>query len=353
MFFGSKKLLGLDIGTNSIKIAELDLNGGSATLQNFGFLPTPINSVAPEEIKDVYALGSAISSLVAEIKTSRKSVCVGLSGTSVIIRKITMPKMEDKLLKEQIKFEAEQYIPFDINNISLTHVVLKSLSQGSTMDVLLVAAQNEIITQFMALIENANLKSSVMDVTGFALSNIFEFNYGKQHDQNIGIFNFGSSVTNFVVLSQGEVVFCRDILVGGSNYTNEISKNLGISLNEAEALKISASTKKDIPEEVNMHIQITTDSIIEEIKNSLDLLNVSTNGISVNKFYYTGGASSTFGLIESLNKNTGVPFEHLNPFRKIQTNSKKFSSAFVKQIGQFAAVSLGLGLRQVSDNDSN
>lgn len=353
MLFGSKKLLGLDIGTNSIKIAELEMTGNAATLVNFGFLPTPINAMAPEEIKDVYALGSAISSLISEMKTKRKSVCVGLSGTSVIIRKITMPKMEEKLLKEQIKFEAEQYIPFDINNISLTHVVLNKMSQGSTMDVLLVAAQNEIITQYMSLIENANLKSSIMDVTGFALSNIFEYNYGKPVEQNIGIFNFGASVTNFVVISQGEVVFCRDILVGGANYTNEISKNLGISANEAEALKVSASTKKDVPEEVNMHIQITTDSIIEEIKNSLDLLNVSTNGISVSRFYYTGGASSTFGLIESLNKSTGVPFEHLNPFRKIQANSKKFSTAFVKQIGQFAAVSLGLGLRQVDDNDKN
>lgn len=353
MLFGSKKLLGLDIGTNSIKIAELEVTGNAVTLVNFGFLPTPINAMAPEEIKDVYALGSAISSLISEMKTKRKSVCVGLSGTSVIIRKITMPKMEEKLLKEQIKFEAEQYIPFDINNISLTHVVLNKMSQGSTMDILLVAAQNEIITQYMSLIENANLKSSIMDVTGFALSNIFEYNYGKSVEQNIGIFNFGSSVTNFVVISQGEVVFCRDILVGGSNYTNEISKNLGISVNEAEALKVSASSKKDVPEEVNMHIQITTDSIIEEIKNSLDLLNVSTNGLTVSRFYYTGGASATFGLIESLNKSTGVPFEHLNPFRKIQANNKKFSTAFVKQIGQFAAVSLGLGLRQVDDNDKN
>jgi type IV pilus assembly protein PilM len=205
----------------------------------------------------------------------------------------------------------------------------------------------------MSLIENANLKSSIMDVTGFALSNIFEYNYGKPVEQNIGIFNFGASVKNFVVISQGEVVFCRDILVGGANYTNEISKNLGISANEAEALKVSATSKKDVPEEVNMHIQITTDSIIEEIKNSLDLLNVSTNGLTVSRFYYTGGASATFGLIESLNKSTGVPFEHLNPFRKIQANSKKFSTAFVKQIGQFAAVSLGLGLRQVDDNDKN
>lgn len=353
MLFGSKKLLGLDIGTNSIKIAELEVTGNSASLVNFGFLSTPINSVAPEEIKDVYALGSAISSLVSEMKTKRKTVCVGLSGTSVIIRKITMPKMEDKLLKEQIKFEAEQYIPFDINNISLTHVVLNKMSQGPTMDVLLVAAQNEIMTQYMSLIENANLKSSIMDVAGFALANVFEFNYGKSPEPNIGIFNFGASVTNFVVISHGEVVFCRDILVGGANYTNEISKNLGISVNEAEALKVSASSKKDVPEEVNMHIQITTDSIIEEIKNSLDLLNVSTNGISVSKFYYTGGASSTFGLIESLNKSTGVPFEHLNPFKKIQANGKKFSAAFVKQIGQFSAVSLGLGLRQVDDNDKN
>jgi type IV pilus assembly protein PilM len=264
-----------------------------------------------------------------------------------------MPRMENRLLKEQIKFEAEQYIPFDVNNISLTHLVLPTLSQGSTMDVLLIAAQNEIITQYLAAIENANLTTSILEVTGFSLANIFEYNYGKFRDQVIGIFNFGASVTNFVVIAQGDVVFSRDILVGGSSYTNEISKNLGISIPEAESLKISASSKKDIPEEVGTYMQITTDSIIDEIKNSMDLLNVSTNGIAINKCYYTGGAGSTLGLIESLVKSTGVPFELLNPFKKMQANPKKFSPAFLKQINQFSAVSLGLALRQVSDHDPN
>ncbi|MBN8536047.1 MAG: type IV pilus assembly protein PilM [Deltaproteobacteria bacterium] len=351
MFFTSKKVLGLDIGTNSIKIAELDLKGSSATLQNFGFLPTPVNSMAPEEIKDAHALGSAISNLISEMKTKRKNASVGLSGTSVIVRKIKMPKMEDKLLKEQIKFEAEQYIPFDIQNISLTHVVLNKQTQDATMDVLLVAAQNEIVSQYLSVIENANLKTSIVDVTGFALANIFEFNYGKKNDLNVGILSFGASVINFIVMSKGEVVFCRDILAGGINYTNEISKNLGISLIEAETLKISASSKKEVPEEVTMFMQMTTDSIVEEIKNSLDLLNVSTNGITIDRFFYTGGASATFGLIESLHKSTGAIFEHLNPFKKVSTSSKKFSPQFVKQLAQFSAVAMGLGLRQVGDND--
>lgn len=353
MFFSSKKLLGLDIGTNTIKIAEVDVSKGGAVMQSFGYMPTPVNSMAPEEIKDVSALGSAISNLISEIRTKRKNVCAGLSGTSVIVRKITMPKLDGKLLKEQIKFEAEQYIPFDINNISLTHVVLPSLSQGSTMDLLLVAAQNEIITQYLATIENANLKSGIFDVTGFALANVFEYNYGRIKDQNIGLFNFGSSVTNFIVISQGDIVFCRDILVGGVNYTSEISKNLGISFVEAEALKISASSKKEVPEDVVNYINFTTESIIEEIKNSLDLLNVSTNGLTLNRCFFTGGACQTLGLVDLLIKSTGIPFEVLNPFKRIQANAKKFSSAYVKQISNFSPISLGLALREDSDHDPN
>lgn len=351
MFFRSKKLLGLDIGTSSIKIAELDVSGSGAVLQNFGFIQTPQNSVATEEIRDVSSLSSAISNLISEVKTKRKKVSSGIGGTSVIVRKITMPKLEGKILKDQIRFEAEQYIPFDINNISLSHVLLPTFNQSSTMDVLLVAAQNEIITQYLAAIENANLKASIFEVSGFSLANCFEFNYGKLKDQTVGLFNFGSSITNFVVISNGDVVFCRDILVGGSNYTSEISKNMGVSLPESEALKISASAKKDVPEEVMSVIQMTTDMVIEEIKNSLDLLNVSTNGTALNRCYFTGGACQTYGLIDNLVKSTGLPFEPLNPFKRISANKKKFSLSYLKQISFLSTISMGLGLRLEADHD--
>lgn len=353
MFFNSKKIIGLDVGSSSIKIAELDVSKSGATLQSFALFPTPPNSVATGEITDIGQVGSVIQALVTDIKTKRKNVAVGLWGTSVIIKKITIPKMEKKLIKDQMKFEAEQYIPFDINNISLDYYLLPRNSTPDTLDVLLIAAQNEVVNQYSNLIGSAGMNLQVIDVSGFSLANLYEFNYGRSATENVGLFNFGAAVTNFVALNQGDIVFCRDIPVGGSNYSNEISKNMGITLQEAESLKISATTNKEVPAEVHSVISATSDAVIDEIRNSLDFLSATTNGLTLNRCFYTGGSSQTAGLIEQLRKSTGLPFEAINPYRRVRPNSKKISPAFSQQINNYCSIAMGLGLRQVGDHDKN
>src|SRR5690606_32780194 len=142
-----------------------------------------------------------------------------------------------------IKFEAEQYIPFDVNEINLDFTVLKNKNQSAeTMDYLLIAAQREFLFKIAEVIETAELECSIVDVSGFALANTFIFNHSERVGETIGLINCGAGVTNFVVMEDGEVVFARDIPVGGLNFTNDIHKQMGVSLEEAEALKISAST---------------------------------------------------------------------------------------------------------------
>src|SRR5690606_25381946 len=135
---------------------------------------------------------------------------------------------------EQVRYEAEQYIPFDINNVSLSHHVLPTTITSETQDVLLIAAQNELVAQYTQAISMANLECKILDVSGFALANCFEMNYGRFPGETIALLNFGAAITNFVVIHSGDVVFCRDIPVGGANYTNEISKGMGVSTQEAE-----------------------------------------------------------------------------------------------------------------------
>ncbi|MBX3040041.1 MAG: pilus assembly protein PilM, partial [Bdellovibrionaceae bacterium] len=219
MFFKSKKVIGLDIGTSSLKIAELDVSKSGATLQGFRLAPTPLNAVSGGEIIDTMSLSQAVRGLVDELGSKRKSVCTGMWGMAVIVKKITMPKMDKKLLAEQIRYEAEQYIPFDINNISLSHQVLPSTVTGETQDILLIAAQNELVSQYFQVVSMANLDCKILDVSGFALANCFELNYGRFPGETIGLLNFGAAVTNFVVISNGDIIFSRDIPVGGQNYT--------------------------------------------------------------------------------------------------------------------------------------
>jgi type IV pilus assembly protein PilM len=349
MFFGSKKVLGLDIGTSSIKIAEMDVSKAGAQLVSFGFAPTPPSSVLAGEISDVTSVGVAVQGLVGDIRTKRKNVATGMWGTAVIVKKITIPKMDRKLIQDQIRFEAEQYIPFDINNISLAHHVLNSSSTEDTIDLLLIAAQNELVFQYTSVIEAAGMSCSLLDVSGFALANCFEANYGKFARDVIGILNFGASITNFVVIQNGDVVFCRDIPVGGLNYTNDIHKSMSISVQEAEALKLSAVSRREVPNEVHSIINSTNETITEEVRNSLDFLSATTNGLTLTRCFFTGGSSVTTGLVETVSRVTGIPFEPFNPFARIKANPKKFSQDYLNQISHFAAIAIGLGNRKAGD----
>ncbi|MBO9666861.1 MAG: type IV pilus assembly protein PilM [Bdellovibrio sp.] len=349
MFFKSKKVIGLDIGTSSIKLAEMDFNGKGAQLLSFGFAPTPPNSVSGGEIVDIASVSVAIQQLISEVKSKRKNIATAMWGTAVIVKKITIPKMDRKLVRDQIRFEAEQYIPFDINNISLAHHILATSSTPDAMDILLIAAQNELVTQYTQVVEMTGHNCSILDVSGFALANAFEANHGKFPGEAIGIFNFGASITNFVVLHHGEVIFCRDIPVGGANYTNEIHKAMGVTIPEAEALKLSAVSKREVPDEVHSVISATNEAVTEEIRSSLDFLSATTNGLNLNRCFYTGGSSSTSGLIETISRVTGIPMEPFNPFLKVKANPKKFSPEYLAQISSFAGVVTGLAMREAGD----
>src|SRR5207253_10236648 len=129
--------------------------------------PTPNNAVSGGEIADIGSIGMSVQALLSEIKTKRKGIATAMWGTAVIVKKITIPKMDRKLIKDQIRFEAEQYIPFDINNISLAHHVLGTSATDDTIDLLLIAAQNELVFQYTAVVESTGMKCSVLDVSGF------------------------------------------------------------------------------------------------------------------------------------------------------------------------------------------
>lgn len=348
MLFKSKRVIGLDIGTSSIKLAEMDVTSKGAQLLSFGFAPTPPNSVSGGEILDLSGVGFTIQSLIQDLQIKRKKVATAMWGTAVIVKKITIPAMDRKLIQDQIRFEAEQYIPFDINNISLAHHILNTSGSPDAIDILLIAAQNELVAQYTQTIEVAGLTCSILDVSGFALANSFEFNYGKI-PETVGLLNFGASITNFVVLQNGEVIFCRDIPVGGANYTSEIHKAMGVTIEEAESLKLSAISTGDVPDEVHNIISMTNEAVAEEIRNSLDFLSATANGLSLTRCFFTGGSSGTSGLIDMVSRVVNLPMQPFNPFQKISGNPKKFTPDYLNQIASFAGVVTGLALRKDGD----
>jgi type IV pilus assembly protein PilM len=348
VFFGAKKVVGLDIGTSTVKMAELDVSRGSAQLLSFGFLPTPPGAVGGGDLANVQAIAELIKALGKQSKIKRKSACVGMWGTSVIVKKITMPRIEKKLISQQVRWEAEQYFPFDPNEISLAHHIIQTPGAPETMDILLVAAQNLMVTQYTQAVTAAGYKLDVLDVSGFALANTFELNYGKIPGQTIALLNIGAGVTNFVVVHDGEVIFSRDIPFGGGNYTMEIHKEMGVTLPEAEALKLSAVTGGEVPEQVHSIIKSVNELMVEEVRNSFEFFSASSAGFTISQCFFTGGSSTIPNLIPGASQIAGIPFEPINPFIKIRP-ARGMSNEYLQQIGPFASVVLGLALRKAGD----
>ncbi len=350
MFFQSKKLIGLDIGTVNIKLAEVDYSRKGSTLVNFAIEPTPPRSIVSGEFADPASISATIKTMLRNMGSKRTACATGMWGTSVITKRITIPHMDDKLVSGQIRWEAEQYIPFDINEVNIDFQILKNFQTSpENMDILLVAARTDIALLYQDIIQSAGLNCSVIDVCGFAFANCYLNNWGAQKGQTVALLNMGASFTNFVIIENGEIVFCRDLPVGGITYTNEIHKGMGISMEEAEAMKMSACTGQAAPEEVGKLIQNSHELIGEEIVGSLDFFANTTPGLPVKQCFITGGASRTMGLVTFLSQHTKLNFQAFDPFRAVNLNAKTMSTSFVHEIRDFAATAVGLGMRTIGD----
>lgn len=351
MFFSNKKVIGLDVGTSTIKLAELDVGRSGAKLVSFGLTPTPAGAVVGGEIMDSQSISNAIRRMLSEVKTKRRHVSTGLWGTAIIVKKITIPRMDESLVAEQIRWEAEQYIPFDVNEVNLEYKILERVNQSAeTMDIILIAARQENVFRYAEIVETSGLICSILDVGGFALANCFERNYGILEGQVVGLLNIGASVINFVVFESGEVVFCRDIPVGGATYNSEIQKAMSISVEEAEALKIAYSSGQPGPEEVGKIVQSTHEIVCDEIQGSLDFFRNTSSTGSIGQCFVTGGGSRTGGLIAELSRHIGVQVEIFDPFINISYNDRVFSPDYIAQIRDFSAVAMGLGIRELGDS---
>jgi type IV pilus assembly protein PilM len=346
MLFSSKKVIGIDLGSSSIKVVELEASGGGYSLVSFGVVSTPTDSIANGQINDTSNLGSAIQNILRETKTKTKVAVTGMWGATIIIKKISVPRVDPKVLSETIRFEAEQYIPFDIASVALTHVPIESNVSSDTMDVLVIAAKSDQLVQYVETVSLSGLKCSILDANSIALANCFEINYGKLTHETVALMNFGAEVTNFVVIHKGELIFCRDIGVGGTNISTEISRALGVTFAEAESFKISGLAGSAVPDEVHTIINSETERMVEEIKNSFDFFAASNVGINISRVFFSGGGSHLSSLIQQTAIALGITFEKMDPFKKIKVNTKKFNLNYLEKISFLAPIAVGLASRE-------
>lgn len=348
LFSKKKEVIGIDIGSSSVKLVQIKDLKGAFQLLNVGIVPLPPEAIVDNTLMDNSAIVSVIKNLVSSLGIKVKDVACSISGNSVIIRKITLPVMPIEELEDQIAWEAEQYIPFDINDVNMDFQILSPDSiDPSKMIVLLVASKRDIINDYVAVFNEAGLILSVVDVDSFAVQNAFEMNHDVSSEEVSALINIGASVMNINIVKSGISLFTRDVQMGGNLYTEEIQKQMGLSSREAESMKILAAEANN--NELLDVVNKVNETITQEIRRSLDFYNSTASDDRITKIFVSGGASKGYNLFGTISEKVGLPVEMINPFAKLKFNEKDFDPEYLQEIGPLMAVTVGLAVRRVGD----
>jgi type IV pilus assembly protein PilM len=354
MLFAKKKsVAGLDIGSSSIKVVELDGKANSLSLQGLGFENLPGDTVVDGQIMELNTVSEAINNICKDHQIRAKQVVTGVSGHSVIIKNIVLPPMSREELEESIDWHAEEHIPYDLSDVTLDYHVIAEGAEAT--QVLIAACKRERIDNLKQSIQLSGRQPVVIDVDTFALQNCYEVNYQPDDSQVVTLLNIGASIMNINIVRGTQSRFTRDITIGGSQFTDVLQKNLGISFQHAEAIKRGAApTNNGDAEEVEEKaIEPLIDNVMEivamEIQKTFDFYRatVEEGAPAVQKILVSGGGSKLTGLREGLSARLELPVEILDPFRQIKVDTKKFDPDYLSEIMPEMAVAVGLALRGV------
>jgi type IV pilus assembly protein PilM len=351
--FGRKKgLVGLDIGSSAVKAVELKAGGKGGTdyqLVNIGMEPLPPEAIVDGAIMDSGAVIDAIQRLFSDQKIKTSDVCTGVSGNSVIVKKISLPQMSTEELAESIHWEAEQYIPFDIQDVAIDYEVIEGGGSGGNMDVLLVAVKKDKISDYTSAIAQAGKSAAIVDVDVFALQNCYEVNYGSDPGRVLALLNVGASIMNINIVKGGTSIFNRDIAVGGNQYTDAIQKDLNLSFDQAENVKKGGRVEGAAVENLPPIIQAVSENIALEIQKTFDFFKATSSEDRIDRIFLSGGTSKVHGLQELLGDRFEAGVDLLNPFNNVTYNPREFDPDFISEVGPSAAIAVGLAVRKGGD----
>jgi type IV pilus assembly protein PilM len=341
-----KHLVGVDIGSSSIKVCELkEARGGARQVVRFGYHPLPTQTIVDGHIINSAAVVEGLDKLFH--KQKHRDVALRVSGHSVIIKKITMPLMTQAELREQISWEAEQHIPFDLAEVEIDWQVLQSRQDQGQMDVLLVAAKKEEVNDLTNIAIEAKLRPRVVDLDAFTVQNAFETGYGGvPADRTLALIHVGASLTTLNILSGGTTAFTRDIANGGNQITEEIQRALGISAEEAEAYKCGGDGRGLVPREVPEIVGQVVETLAGEIQRSLDFYLATSGEGEVHKVYVSGGTANIRALLDAVERRARVPVELIDPMRIAQPAAKGVDVGLLQARAAQSVVAFGLALRR-------
>lgn len=351
MFFSkSKNLVGLDVGSSAVKLVELkERKPGSFQLLKIGLEPLSPEAIVDGSIMDSSMVVDTIQRLNATQNVKNSNFATSLSGHSVIIKRISLPAMSPEELAESIQWEAEQYIPFDINDVNLDYVPLDTAVPGENVEVILVAVKKEKINDYTSVITQSGKACALVDVDAFALQNCYEANYDIEEGRTVALVNVGASVTNVNIMNGSVSQFWRDITVGGNQYTDAIQRELNLSFSEAESLKRGESVGDYSVQQVIPILNSVSEDFAGELRKTLDFFTATSGAEGVDQIMLAGGGAGVMNLETVLRDKFGIAVEILNPFRRVAFNESDFNPEWIAEVGPGMAIAVGLAIRKLGD----
>jgi len=345
---GKKNLVGLDIGSSSVKAVELSKKGSALQLLNMGFENLQTDTIVDGQIMELNNVSNVISNIFNEHQIKTPRVAAGVSGHSVIVKNIVLPAMSQEELQESFSWHAEEHIPFDIADVNLDYELTSKSSES--LHVLMAACKSDKIANVKQAIQLAGKQPVIIDVDAFALQNCYEVNYQPKAGEIVALLNIGAATMNINILNGTRSVFARDASVGGSQYTSLLQKELGLSFEQAEGVKRGMPVPEGIEARpIQPIIETVSDILALEVKKTIDFYRATAaeGDTTIQKILVAGGGSKLPGLAEFLSRRFEIPVEVFNPFRQIEVDSKKFDPDYMREIIPEMAVAVGLALRGV------
>ena len=357
MFGKDKGLVGLDIGSYAIKAVEFKskkkAGGEFYEVHKIGLEFLPHDAIVEGTIMDATAVSETIKMIFDENKIANKNVVISLSGSSVIIKKISLPSMETEELAESIIWEARHNIPYPYEETAVDYAILKpSLdSEDKNLDILLVAAKKDKVTNYSNVVHQARKNLLAIEVDAFALQNAFEINYPELHkEKSVALINLGANTTNIIITKKEKPQLFRDLSIGGSFITENIRKDLGLSIDEAEKV-IKGIPAKDIPpEQVETVLNTNIENLLEEIEKTFSFYEAGEGGErKVEQILLSGGLAKLKDLPKFFAQKLGIETEVFNPFRNIYYNEKKLDPVYFQDMASMFGVATGLAIRKTEE----
>ena len=341
--FGRKKrTAGLDIGSGLIKLVVIEPGQDPPELVKVAITPVLADAIVEGEVMDPGIVADAIRGLFVTAAIKQKGVVTAVGGRDVIVKKIQMDRMKEADAREVIRWEAEQHVPFDMENVELDFQILDPEGEGLQMNVLLVAAKRELVENKVSLLTDAGLVPEIIDVDAFALHNAFELNYPDEQVGMVGLLNIGHEVTNINILEDGVPILTRDLAIGTRRFREDLQRERGMGAEEAD--KLLQGTERNAA--MDPFVESRGEEMAVGIERAAAFLQTaSRSGVVMGKIYMSGGGSRIPGLGEVLADRLRVPVEKADPIKNVTVREGVFDTLTLEEVGPLLMLPVGLALR--------